>query len=306
MMRPRILFIGGTLRGLKLIERLIARQEQIVFACILKEDNHEPIKVSDKIIQICKKKQIPYVLGKKIETDLIPVILKTKPDVAFVLGWRSIISKSLYEAIPQGCLTCHDSLLPKYRGFAPTAWAIIHGENHTGVTLFKIDDKGVDAGDIFAQHKISIGKKETASDVYPRIVKASVQCYDKYLNDLKKGSVQFKKQNEQQATYMPRRTPDDGCIDWNKPANEVFNFIRALNPPYPLSWTMVDGQKIYVKQASWNGRKIKQMLPAGTIKIKQKSVGIVCRDGYIEVKRVIDEKGREVLAQRILKEGRVH
>jgi methionyl-tRNA formyltransferase len=306
MTTPRILFIGGTLRGLTLIERLIARKEQIVFACILKEDDHEPIKVSSKIVQICKKKNIPFVLGKKIENADIPVILKTKPDVAFVLGWRSIISKSLYEAIPQGCLTCHDSLLPKYRGFAPTAWAMIRGEDHTGVTLFKIDDKGVDAGDVFAQQKIPIGKKETASDVYPRIVKASVQCYDKYLNDYQKGRVRFKKQNERQATSMLRRTPEDGRIDWHKPVREVFNFIRALTPPYPLSWTMYADQKIYVKQASWNGRKIKQTLPPGTIKINNKSVGIVCMDGYIDVTRVIDAKGKESFAKRILKEGIVH
>jgi methionyl-tRNA formyltransferase len=303
MRGPRILFIGGTLRGLTLIERLIARKEQIVFACILKEDDHEPIKVSSQIVQICKKKNIPFVLGKKIENADVPAILKTKPDVAFVLGWRSIISKNLYGAIPQGCLTCHDSLLPKYRGFAPTAWAIIRGEDHTGVTLFKIDDKGVDAGDVFAQHKIPIGKKETASDVYPRIVKASVQCYDKYLNDYRKDRIRFKKQNERQTTCMPRRTPEDGRIDWNKSAREVFNFIRALTPPYPLSWTMYAGQKIYMKQASWNGRKIKQTLLPGTIKINDKSIGIVCQDGYIDVMRVIDAKGKEYLAHQILKQG---
>lgn len=135
-MKPRILFLGGTQRGLMLLKSLVANQENIVFCCIQQEDDHETIILSDQIEALCQANQIPMILCKRISKDNIDKISSLKPDVAFVCSWRTLIPVELIRGIPSGCLGAHDSLLPQYRGFAPTAWAIINGEKETGVTLF--------------------------------------------------------------------------------------------------------------------------------------------------------------------------
>ncbi len=165
MNKPRVLFVGGTRRGFELLRRLVDRQEEVVSAFILQEDEHEPIKLCKQIKQLCEKQGISSNLCRRIEDDQINEILKLNPDVVFVCGWRTIIPKKLYNNIPLGCLAAHDSLLPKYRGFAPTAWAIINGEENVGVSLFRIDDQGIDAGKIFGQKPIKVNKDESTQDI---------------------------------------------------------------------------------------------------------------------------------------------
>lgn len=215
-MKRQILFIGGTPRGLELIKLLITCNVRVVYAFILEEDDHEPFKVSDKIAGICKDNGILALQTKRITEDQCEQILAFHPDVAFVCGWRSLIPGPLVEGIPRGCLTAHDSLLPKYRGCAPTACAIRNGEKETGVTLFKIDDRGVDTGDIFAQEAIKIGEKETASDIYPRVVEVTINLYRDFLNAWEDNRIRYQRQDDDKATIAPRRTPKDGEICWEK------------------------------------------------------------------------------------------
>ncbi len=294
MKGKRILFIGGTPRGLELMKLLVAQKVKVVHAFILKEDEHEPLKVSAEILALCRKNKIPATVTKKIEKDQTPAILKLKPEVAFVCGWRSIIFKDLYQSLPLGCLAAHDSLLPKYRGFAPTAWAIINGETETGVTLFKIDHHGIDAGDIFAQKRIPIGAEETATDVYPRIIKASIELYGDFLKAWKENKIKFHPQNAKEATFAAKRTPADGEINWNKSAQELYNFIRALQPPYPYAWTILNGKKISVVRAKIDAEK----LAVGESKVAGKNILVGCKDGSIKIEKILNEnnQGEEMLA----------
>lgn len=294
--KPKILFIGGMPRGLALLKRLLQRKEQVVHAFIFPEDPHEPFQVSTEIQSLCRRNKISYTITRRIKPEDCAAVLSLQPDVAFVCGWRTIIPPELYRSVPLGCLAAHDALLPKYRGFAPTAWAIIRGESLTGVTLFKIGDGEADSGDVFEQIAVRIGPRQTASDVYPKIVRASVRLYVHFLNALRRGKVRFKKQDHRLATYGKRRTPEDGKIDWSRSSKEIFDLIRALQPPYPHAWTFCGSQKIYVKSALLL-RKIKYdpRCSAGTIAAaKRNGVLVQCGYGVLRLIHLTDETGKRV------------
>jgi len=304
-MKQKILFIGGTLRGLRLIESLVDANEEIVQAFILDEDEHEPIKVSKEIAALCGSKNIEYRICKKIENGEIESILSRKPDVSFVCGWRSVIDRDLYEKIPNGCLAAHDSLLPRNRGFAPTAWAIINGENKTGVTLFKIDDKGVDAGDIFGQKEIVIDDRESSEDIYPRIIESTVQLYTEYLEARKNGPVELSKQEESEATYNKKRSPEDGEIPWSRTAEDINNLIRALTPPYPYAWFIFKEKKYFVIRAHVAGAEKQSKKVPGEIISVEDGLVVSCLDGSINISNISDKTGGSVAIGEVFHPGEI-
>ena len=287
-MRLKILFIGGTVRGLRLLEMLKSHGEDIVYAYIMKEDRHETVKSSIAIKKLCKKHAIPNVICRKIKHADSRELLSLKPDVAFVCGWRTIIPPIIYKSIKYGCLAAHDSLLPKYRGFAPLNWAIISGDKKTGVTLFRIMDGTVDSGDIFSQKKVKIAANDTASDVYPRIIEATLSLFSEFIITQKKGALRWRSQNEDSATYACKRMPSDGEINWNRPAKEIFNLIRALSPPYPCAWTRYNGKKIYIAGASLPQKTLKFVgnIPGRVVSAMGGEILVLCGIGQIIVNKI--------------------
>lgn len=284
-MALKILFIGGTPRGLELFKLLIKRQENIVFACILKEDPHEIFRASEEIERLSVQNRIPFAICKSVNPELI---LPFSPDVAFVCGWRTLLPSALFDKVPFGCIAAHDSLLPKYRGFAPLNWAIINGERETGVTLFKIDNGGVDSGKIFDQVAVDIPIEENANGIYEKIIHGTLLLYERYLDALKEEkSILWRTQDETQATYTCKRIPEDGKIDWSKSAWEIYNLIRALPPPFPPTWTTCRSEKIYILKASLP-QQVRYIgnIVGRIVKISNEGCTILCKDGQIVVHEV--------------------
>lgn len=301
--QPNIIFIGGTKRGLAVLKKIIAGKEKILFAYILQEDEHEPFKVSGEIKSLCESSGIPTKMCKKLNNDDEKFALSLKPDVIFVCGWRTILSAVLYKNVPLGCLAAHDSLLPKYRGFAPTAWAIINGESETGVSLFKIDDKGVDAGDVVAQKMVSIHNEAMATEVYEDIICATVDVYTQFLDNLKKGTLVYQKQDSHLATFAKKRTPADGEICWNQPSKHVFNFIRALMPPYPYSWTRLDQKIIFIKKVSLFSESKKEGFFGEVLSAESTGAYVQCAEGVIQIITAATEEGNQVIFNKGMKVG---
>src|SRR5690606_18388029 len=123
---------------------------------------------------------------------------------------------AIYERARLGAFVFHDSLLPAYRGFSPTVWAIINGEDNTGVTLFHMADD-VDSGDIVAQQRVSIAPDETIADVLENVTQAYLSVLESYLPALMDGSAPRIPQEHEAATYTCKRLPEDNAIDWHAP-----------------------------------------------------------------------------------------
>lgn len=177
-------------------------------------------------------------------------------DLMFCINWRYMIPARIYNQPRLGTFVFHDSLLPEYRGFSPTVWAMINGEDHTGVTLFEVATN-VDEGNIVDQNLVSIGENETISSVMERVTQTYLEMLEKNLTSLIQGVAQRKSQDHSRATYTTKRLPEDNQIDWTMSSKDIYNLIRAVSRPYSGAYTTLLGKKLRVWSALRidNGRR---------------------------------------------------
>ncbi|MBP9098125.1 MAG: methionyl-tRNA formyltransferase [Ferruginibacter sp.] len=173
---------------------------------------------------------------------------KFNPDFILVIGWYYLIPGSMLAMAPKGAAGIHGSLLPKYRGNAPFVWAMINGEAETGISLFYFDD-GIDTGDIIAQQSIPIDEQDTIKDILDKAQAASIKVLLENLSKIASGTASRWQQQHEKATYFPKRTPDDGLIDWTWDSRRIRNFIRAQTKPYPGAYTIINGKKVIIWDA---------------------------------------------------------
>lgn len=238
------LFIGSR-RGFAILNKLVEANAEICGILCLVEDPHEE-QFHPRVTAIAKSKNIPIYYSSEVKSSEYPALLqKIKPDIAFAIGWRYLITEEAYRIPPKGTLIIHDSLLPAYRGFAPMNWAIINGEKKTGVTLFHIAE-GVDCGPIVDQLSTDIRIEDTAKTVDERIIKLYEEIIVKNLPALQAGKVKAIPQDESKATYTCKRTPEDGEINWQLSALQIYNLIRALTHPFPGAYTTLRGKRILI------------------------------------------------------------
>src|SRR5438132_1204350 len=186
--------------------------------------------------QIAQEKAIPVFQPESINTpEGVAGLQAFAPDLLVVAAYGQILSREVLSVPPQGGINVHASLLPKYRGAAPVAWAIYHGESRTGVTIIRMS-VALDAGDMLAQEAIDIGLDETAGELENRLADLGARLATKVINQIAAGAAQGIKQDKTQATKAPKLTKEHGLIDWSRPARDVCNQIRAMQP-WPTAYT---------------------------------------------------------------------
>lgn len=279
-------FIGGTVRGYKLIEALLINNLIPEFSVILKEDDHENEKYSAEISSMLNKHKVPNHIKKKLTDDDYKKIQESNPDFVIVSGWRSLIDTGVNKYIKSGFIAAHQSLLPKYRGFAPLQWAMINGDKETGVTLFQINDGEVDSGRIISQKRIPINFEEYADEVDKKLIECTIELYMDFFENYKSSRISYREQNESEATYTCKRIPDDGKIDWNKSSLEIYNLIRALAYPFPGAFCYFNNTCYNIKKASPgknNDKKFAAYIPGRVIHIDPKGIEVMCGNGTIQI-----------------------
>lgn len=176
----------------------------------------------------------------------IEKIRELQPDVIFSFYYRRMIVSEIL-AIPKiGAFNLHGSLLPRYRGRCPVNWVIINGEKLTGVTLHYMIDKP-DAGDIVGQKEVAIDYQDTAKTLYDKLCRQAALLLDELLPLIKRGEIPCSKQNLAAGSYFGGRKPEDGRIDWTRPATDIYNLIRAVTEPYPGALALLqNNEKIII------------------------------------------------------------
>jgi len=169
------------------------------------------------------------------------------PEIIVVVGYGQIIPQAMIDLPRYGIVNVHASLLPKYRGAAPINWAIGNGEKTTGVTTMRIE-KRLDAGDMLLRRETPIGPSETAPELAGRLAPLGAELLIETLDGLGAGTITPEKQNEDEATYAPILKREDGWIDWQRPAPEIFNRIRGFDP-WPGAYTSFRGKRLHVRRA---------------------------------------------------------
>jgi methionyl-tRNA formyltransferase len=186
---------------------------------------------------IAQEHGVPVLQPESINTtEGVAALRELRPDLLVVAAYGQILSRDVLAVPPQGGINVHASLLPKYRGAAPVAWAIYHGEKQTGVTIIKMS-VSLDAGDMLAQEAINIGRNETAGEVEARLAPLGAKLALQVIDQIEKGTVQGRKQDPSQVTKAPKLKKENGLIDWSRTAEQVCNQIRAMQPwPTPYSF----------------------------------------------------------------------
>lgn len=183
-----------------------------------------------------------YTTEEVNSPDWIAKIAAINPDVIFSFYYRKMICQKILDLPLVGAFNLHGSYLPYYRGRCPVNWVIINGEAKTGVTLHYMVEKP-DAGDIVGQKPVAIGSSDTAKTLYDKLCGAAKELLDEVLPLIKKDQIPRQRQNLSQGSYYGGRRPEDGRIDWNKSAAEIYNLIRAVTEPYPGAFALLDNDE---------------------------------------------------------------
>jgi methionyl-tRNA formyltransferase len=179
-----------------------------------------------------------------------------RPDLFVVVAYGQIFPKSVLHIPRYGAVNVHASLLPRYRGAAPIAWAILRGEEVTGLTTMVMDE-GMDTGDILLQVEVPIDPAEICKNLHDRLALLGAQLLSQTIKKMKAGDMRAVPQDHSKATYAPALKREDGHIHWEKEAREIDRQVRAFNP-WPGAFTKWGDQllKIY-------GGEIRERTPGG-------------------------------------------
>ena len=279
---PRVLFFGYSEVGYATLELLLARGVAMAGVFTHADDAHENTWFRS-VPKLAAERGLPVFTPDSLKDPAwVDKIRALRPDLILSMYYRNMIPTRLLDLAPLGAFNMHGSYLPRYRGRAPLNWAIIHGEDHTGVSLH-VMVKEADAGDLVDQEKIPIGPDEPVSTVLPRVREAAVNVLSRQLDALLAGHAPRTPQNHALSTYFGKRTPEDGRLDWSRPARDVFNLIRAVTRPFPGAFSDVNQGGQVSRLVAWWGRPmagINPTTPSGRI-VKLNPLTISCGNGTL-------------------------
>jgi methionyl-tRNA formyltransferase len=171
------------------------------------------------------------------------------PDICLCPGWHQIIEEAVLDIPTQGFIGFHSARLPEGRGGAPVNWSIIRGEEQVWLSMFYYTP-GIDDGPVIDQRSIPIEERDDVDTVFDRLTIAACDILDANRPGLHDGPLETTEQSLDRATYRPRRHPQDGLVDWSRPASTLFDWVRAQTKPYPGAYTFCPGGKLVIWEAS--------------------------------------------------------
>jgi methionyl-tRNA formyltransferase len=196
-------------------------------------------------------------------------------EAGVVVAYGQILPRAFLDAPANGCLNLHGSLLPRWRGAAPVARAIMAGDAETGVMVMRME-AGLDTGPVAMSERVAIGADATAGELSDRLARLGADLMVRALAALSRGVLNFTPQAEEGATYARKIDKGETRIDWSRPAHEVHNHIRGLSPD-PGAWFELGGDRVKVLRAtltSGSGRP-GTVLDAG--------LTVACGDGAVRL-----------------------
>lgn len=260
---------------------------------ILLENNHKIISVvtaPDKergrgqkvsftpIKEFGLQNNIPVLQPEKLKAeDFINDLKSFECDLYVVVAFK-ILPRDIFTIPIYGSFNLHASLLPKFRGAAPIQWTLIKGETETGVTTFALEDK-VDTGNIYLQKKIPIQPEDNFGTLHDKLSILGAAAVLETVNSIENGTAKMQKQSDELATPAPKITKEIMQIDWNKPAQEIQNLIRAFSP-WPGAFFIHNGKLIKVYRSKLANN---MNLTAGKILESKDQLFVGCGSNSIEI-----------------------
>lgn len=262
-------------------------------------DHHEVIGVvtqPDKQRGRGKKVQFPPVKEKAVEYNIpvyqpvrakeeafIETLRQLNPDVIVVVAYGQILPESILNIPKYGCINVHGSLLPKYRGAAPIQWAVLDGEEKTGITTMFME-KGLDTGDMLDKVEVVLDPKETAGTLHDKLMEAGADLLLETLKKLEAGTAVRTKQDDSKSCYAKMLSKEMGKIDFTKSANEIERLIRGMNP-WPSAYTSMSGKTMKIWDADvveYQGNK----KPGTIVDVTKDSILVATGENALALKEI--------------------
>jgi len=201
----------------------------------------------ESVVSLCETEGIPYITPDDAKSpELLAQVAALKPDLMFSFYFRHMLPQAILDIAP--AYNMHGSLLPAFRGRAPVNWAVLHGATEIGASLHEMTVKP-DAGAIVAQQAVPILPDDTAFEVFGKVTVAAELALYNVLPALLDGTAPRIPNDLGKGSYFGGRKPEDGRIDWHKPAHDVYNLHRAVAPPYPGAFMDLGGQRYVIERA---------------------------------------------------------
>lgn len=233
----------------------------------------------------------------KKDAEFFQKFKELKPDLCVIVAYGKIIPKDYLDIPEYDFVNIHPSLLPKYRGPSPIQSAILNGDKKTGVTIMLADEE-VDHGPTISQLKIQISKVKIFEKISQELAELGAKLLIQTLPDYISEKIKPQPQNHEEATFTKMFSREDGKINWNQPAEKIFNRIRALNPE-PGTWTIWHGKILNIHEAeilddiiTCKGSPCKDILPTGKVVSVDNRIAVATSKCYLVIKSLQLEGGK--------------
>ena len=288
----RVLFFGNHTVG---VEALRTLSDHVYVAGVVAHpsDPEDGVRY-DSVYEFAQKAGIPVIRGRGKNNLVHEFAANSAADLFWVTDYRYLLPTSLVSMAPLGAVNLHPSLLPRYRGRAPLNWAILQGETQLGLTAHFIAD-GVDEGDIILQKSFELSSDEDVGDALDNLL----PLYRQITNEVIEGFVanrqvqRIPQMSDGQSAYAARR-PEDGKVDWSKPAVTILNLVRAVTRPYPGAFTFLGGRKIQIWKAALSQRSLLGQ-PGQLIDLNGGRPVVRCGSGALEIVECSDEGSGDLM-----------
>ena len=278
----KIVFISGVKFGHSLLNHILNSNLKVEAVFSYHESKKEIYSDMIDFDDLASKFNIKNFKVNNINDEInVKIINDISPDLILVIGWSQLLKNPLLKIPKIGTIGSHPTELPKFRGRAPIPWSIIKNLKESALTLFWIQE-GTDNGPILAQRKFLISQHDDASSLYEKMTSLGKIMILDNLNQIKKGKIIKIVQDESKfIENWPKRTPNDGQINWKQTAKKIHTLIRASTHPYPGAYTYFKKKKLVLWKSVLIDSSIKK--PGEIMKISTNELEIGTSRGIIKL-----------------------
>ncbi|WP_369297641.1 methionyl-tRNA formyltransferase [uncultured Neglectibacter sp.] len=287
----RVIFMGTPDFAVPSLEKLLERGDDVcaVFTQPDKPKGRGHKLQAPPVKELALAHNIPVYQPDTLRSEDIQAKIKAlAPEAIIVAAYGKLLPKAVLDTPKFGCINVHGSLLPKYRGAAPIQWAVIHGEKTVGVTTMYMGE-GMDTGDMLLKAETPLGEEETAGELFDRLKLLGADLLGQTLDKLERGVLERVPQNEEEATKAPMLTKELSQIDWTRPAQEIHDLIRGLNP-WPGACATLDGKRLKLLAS----RVRETAGKPGAVVSTAEGMLIFCGDGSLLLTEIQTENGKRM------------
>lgn len=282
----RIVFMGTPDFAVAILDKLVQNSYNIV-GVITAPDKPagRGRKLQESAVkQYALKHNLPVLQPTNLKNeDFLSELKALNANLQIIVAFR-MLPRAVWEMPKYGTFNLHASLLPHYRGAAPINWAIMNGEEETGVSTFYIDDK-IDTGEIILQEKTAIDPKETAGELHDKLMHLGATLVLKTVDLIKAEKVKTTKQPQTGDLKLAYKIHKETCqINWTLPISDIYNHIRGLSP-YPAAWTTLynGDEELFLKIYAASKEEQEHDLETGHLVFDKKTLKVAVDGGYIQL-----------------------